>query len=102
MEIEYKNKNYEKKDIFQVGNVFEHDGAVYLVSRNVTPGECTKYFLVNLKYAALGSKMYESLDELAQARISVWSDSKAEIKLVKAKLIVDYKLDGDTEDEDAE
>lgn len=98
MKIEYKNKNYEKKDIFQVGNVFEHDGAIYLVSRNVTPGECTKYFLVNLKYAALGSKMYESLDELAQARISVWSDSKAEIKLVKAKLIVDYKL-GDEEDE---
>ncbi|UHL93740.1 hypothetical protein [Ligilactobacillus salivarius] len=98
MKIEYKNKNYEKKDIFQVGNVFEHDGAIYLVSRNVTPGECTKYFLVNLKYAALGSKMYESLDELAQARISVWSDSKAEIKLVKAKLIIDYKL-GDAEDE---
>ncbi|MCF2623310.1 hypothetical protein I6E16_03975 [Ligilactobacillus salivarius] len=101
MKIEYKNKNYEKKDIFQVGNVFEHDGAIYLVSRNVTPGECTKYFLVNLKYAALGSKMYESLDELAQARISVWSDSKAEIKLVKAKLIIDYKL-GDAEDEDDE
>lgn len=81
--------------------MFEHDGAIYLVSRNVTPGECTKYFLVNLKYAALGSKMYESLDELAQARISVWSDSKAEIKLVKAKLIIDYKL-GDAEDEDDE
>lgn len=102
MEIEYKNVNYGKKDIFQVGNVFEHDGAIYLVSKNVTPGEHTKYFLVNLKYAALGSKMYESLDELAQARISVWSDVKSEIKLVKAKLIVDYKLDGDTEDEDAE
>lgn len=100
MEIEYKNKNYEKKDIFQVGNVFEHDSAIYLVSRNATPGERTKYFLVNLKYAALGSKMYESLDELAQARISVWGDSKAEIKLVKAKLIVDYKTDGGIENED--
>lgn len=102
MEIEYKNVNYGKKDIFQVGNVIEHDGFIYLVSENVTPGAYTKYFLADLKHASLGSAMYESLDELAQAHISVWSEGKAEIKLVKAKLIVDYKLDGDAEDEDIE
>ena len=48
MKIEYKNKNYRNEDIFQVGNVIEHDGDLYLVAYDTTPGEYTKYFLVNL------------------------------------------------------
>ena len=46
----------------------------------------------------MGPGMYRSLDELAQTLTSIWSKGKAEVKLVKAKLIVDYKLDGGTED----
>lgn len=99
MKIEYKNKNYRNEDIFQVGNVIEHDGDLYLVAYDTTPGEYTKYFLVNLKHASMGPGMYRSLDELAQTLTSIWSKGKAEVKLVKAKLIVDYKLDGGTEDE---
>lgn len=90
MKIEYKNRGY-RKDIYQVGNVIENDGVVYLVCHS---NECAKYFLINLYTAAVSSGMYESLKELAQA-VGDKDDT-----LVKAKLIVDYKIDGGTEDED--
>ena len=96
MKIEYKNKNYEKKDIFQVGNVFEHDGAIYLVCQKTFSNKCTKYFLISLKTAIVSSEMYESLKEL---KLAVGNKNDT---LVKAKLIVDYNLVGDAEDEDDE
>ena len=86
MEIEYKNENYRDKSIYKIGNVIENDGIVYLVCHS---NECAKYFLINLYTATASSRMYESLEELAQA-----AGDKND-KLVKAKLIVDYKLDGD-------
>lgn len=97
MEIEYRNKDYRKKNIFRVGNVIEHDGFVYLVSSYANPGVFIKYFLVDLINGwTYRNKMYDSLEELSMEFNVVKS------RLVKAKLTVDYKLDGDTEDEDTE
>lgn len=97
MEIEYRNKDYRKKNIFRVGNVIEHDGFVYLVSSYANPGVFIKYFLVDLINGwTYRNKMYDSLEELSMEFNVVKS------RLVKAKLTVDYKLDGDAEDEDNE
>lgn len=95
MKIEYKNRGY-RKNIYQVGNVIIHVGAPYLVTKiNFNDGH-EKYFLVNLKNGNLHTEMCDSLEELARY---FGSDNDV---LVKAKLIIDYKLDGDTEDEDVE
>lgn len=91
MEIEYKN--YKNESIYQVGNVIEEMGFIYLVAEMVVPGEPTKYFLVDLKNSSAVPGMYESLEELEQ------NSGSEKDRLVKAKLIVDYKLDGGTEDE---
>lgn len=96
MEIEYKNEDYKNKNVYKVGNVIEDDGVIYLVCQKTFSNKCTKYFLISLQTAIVSSGMYESLKELKQA-VGNKDDT-----LVKAKLIVDYKLDGDTEDEDAE
>ncbi|UXI85225.1 hypothetical protein NYZ94_05230 [Ligilactobacillus salivarius] len=97
MEIEYRNKDYRKKNIFRVGNVIEHDGFVYLVSSYANPGVFIKYFLVDLINGwTYRNKMYDSLEELSMEFNVVKS------RLVKAKLTVDYKLDGDEESEDNE
>ena len=93
MEIEYKNKDYRKKNIFRVGNVIEHDDFIYLVSSYAYPGVFIKYFLVDLVNGwTYRNKMYDSLEELSR------EFDVAKTRLVKAKLIVDYKL-GDAEDE---
>ena len=93
MEIEYKNKDYRKKNIFRVGNVIEHDDFIYLVSSYAYPGVFIKYFLVDLVNGwTYRNKMYDSLEELSK------EFDVAKTRLVKAKLIVDYKL-GDAEDE---
>lgn len=89
MKIEYRNKEYKNENIYKVGNVIENDGVVYLVCHGYA-----KYFLMNLYTATLSSGMYGSLEGLAQAA------GDKDDKLVKAKLIVDYKLDGGSEDED--
>lgn len=94
MKIEYKNKNYKNESIYQVGNVIEEMGFIYLVTKMVVLGERIKYFLVDLRNSSAVPRMYESLEELEQN-----SRSKKQ-RLVKAKLIVDYKLDGDAEDEE--
>ena len=97
MEIEYKNKNYKNKNIFRVGNVIEHDDFIYLVSSYANPGVFIKYFLVDLVNGwTYRNKMYDSLEELSR------EFEVAKTRLVKAKLIVDYKLDGDVENEDVE
>lgn len=95
MKIEYRNEDYRNKNIYKVGNVIESDGVVYLVCQKAASNGCTKYFLINLYTATVSSEMYESLKELELATGS------EDDTLVKAKLIVDYKLDGGTEDEDA-
>lgn len=91
MEIEYKNKNYKNKNIFRVGNVIEYDDFIYLVSSYANPGVFIKYFLVDLVNGwTYRNKMYDSLEELSK------EFNVAKTRLVKAKLIVDYKLDGGT------
>lgn len=94
MKIEYRNEDYRNENIYKVGSVIEDDGNVYLVCQKATYNGCKKYFLINLYTATISSEMYESLKELAQA-VGDKDDT-----LVKAKLIVDYKIDGGTEDED--
>ena len=96
MKINFDGRR-ELKDIFQVGNVFEHDGNFYLVSYQTNPGVYIKYFLVDLSNGWMyENKMYDSLEELSM----VFNVVKP--RLVKAKLTVNYKLDGDAEDEDNE
>ena len=97
MEIERKNIKYRDGSIFQVGNVIEHDDFIYLVSSYANPGVFIKYFLVDLINGwTYRNKMYDSLEELSM----VFNVVKP--RLVKAKLTVDYKLDGDEESEDVE
>lgn len=48
MKINFDGKR-ELKDIYQVGNVIEEMGFIYLVAKMVVPGEHTKYFLVDLR-----------------------------------------------------
>lgn len=96
MEIEYKNKNYKRKSIYQVGNVIENHGMVFLVcQQNYSSGKPKKYFLISLETGIVATGMYNSLDDLRKAA----EDERD--RLVKAKLIVDCKL-GDAEDEDNE
>jgi hypothetical protein len=91
MKIEYKNKNYGK-DIYQVGNVISRLGTPILVAKTSDDMYC----FVDLSNGEIFTPKCASLEILAEGYGSVGD------KLVKAKLIVDYKLDGDTEDEDAE
>lgn len=88
MEIEYRNVDYRNENIYKVGNVIENDGFTYLVCRG-----CGKYFLINLYTADTASEMYNSLTELAQAAGDISG------RLVGAKVVVDYKTDGGSEDE---
>lgn len=93
MEIEYKNEDYKNKEsIYKVGNVIEYRGEIYLVCETPLALGERKYFLVSLKTSKVSSLMFKTLEKLEENIRSV-SD-----KLVKAKLIVDYKL-GDEEDE---
>lgn len=89
MKIEYRSKDY--RNIYKVGNVIESDGVVYLVCQKAASNGYAKYFLINSCTATVSSEMYESLEGLAQAAGS------EDDTLVKAKLIVDYKIDGGTE-----
>ena len=74
--------------------MIEHNGDFYLVSYQTNPGVYVKYFLVDLSNGWMyENKMYDSLEELSM------EFNVVKPRLVKAKLIVDYKLDGGTEDE---
>ena len=94
MKIEYRNEDYINKNIYKVGNVIEGDGSVYLVCQKAASNGGAKYFLIDLYTATVSSEMYESLKELELAA------GNENDKLVKAKLIVDYKLDEGAGDED--
>lgn len=93
MKIEYRNEDYKDEGIYKVGNVIEYDGSTYLVCQKKAYNGCQKYFLIDLYTATVSSEIYESLKELELA-----AGNKND-RLVKAKLIVDYKLDGGLEDE---
>ena len=100
MEIECKNRGYRKniyQDIYQVGNVIENHGMVFLVcQQNYSSDKLKKYFLISLETGIVATRIYNSLEDLKK-------DAEDERdRLVKAKLIADCKLDGDAEDEDNE
>lgn len=94
MKIEYRNEDYKDKGIYKVGNVIENNRSIYLVCQKSTYNGCEKYFLIDLYAATVSSDMYESLKEL---ELAVGNKND---RLVKTKLIVDYKLDGGLEGED--
>ena len=95
MKINFDSKR-ELKELYQVGNVIENHGMVYLVcQQNYSSGKPKKYFLISLETGIVATGMYNSLDDLRKAA----EDERD--RLVKAKLIVDCKL-GDAEDEDTE
>ena len=93
MEIERKNVTYANNGIYQVGNVFSRSGTPILVAED---NQCGGYCFIDLSDAKIFTPYCATLKTLAERYGSVGD------KLVKAKLIVDYKLDGDTEDEDVE
>ena len=95
MKINFDSKR-ELKELYQVGNVIENYGMVFLVcQQNYSSGKPKKYFLISLETGLVATGMYNSLDDLRKAA----EDERD--RLVKAKLIVDCKL-GDAEDEDNE
>ena len=93
MEIERKNVAYENNDVYQVGNVFSRSGTPILVAEDNQYGG---YCFIDLSDAKIFTPYCATLKILAEGYGSVGD------KLVKAKLIVDYKLDGDEESEDVE
>lgn len=96
MEIERKNVAYANNSIYQVGNVISRFGSPFIVAEfkysNREPGYC----FVDLENGKIFTPECASLDLLSE------NYGYSKDRLVKAKLIVDYKLDGDAEDEDAE
>ena len=93
MEIERKNVAYENNDVYQVGNVISRSGTSILVAEDIQYGG---YCFIDLSDAKIITPYCATLKTLAEGYGSGGD------KLVKAKLIIDYKLDGDTEDEDNE
>lgn len=93
MEIERKNVAYANNDVYQVGNVFSRSGTPILVAEDNQYGG---YCFIDLSDAKIFTPYCATLKILAEDYGSVGD------KLVKAKLIVDYNLDGGTEDEDVE
>ena len=89
MKINFDSKR-ELKELYQVGNVIENHGMVFLVcQQNYSSGKPKKYFLISLEAGIVATGMYNSLDDLRKAA----EDERD--RLVKAKLIVDCKLDRD-------
>ena len=93
MEIERKNVAYANNDVYQVGNVFSRSGTPILVAEDNQYGG---YCFIDLSDAKIFTPYCATLKTLAEGYGSVGD------KLVKAKLIIDYKLDGDEESEDVE
>ena len=91
MEIEYRNSVKDiSEGIYQVGNVISRFGSPFLVARD----DAGLYCLVDLSNGRIFTPRCATLKILTEGYGSVGD------KLVKAKLIIDYKLDGDEEDED--
>lgn len=96
MEIEHKNVAYANNSIYQVGNVFSRSGTPILVAKTRFFKGGAGYCFVDLEQAKIITLLCASLEILAK-EYGFSGDV-----LVKAKLIVDYKLDGDEEDENVE
>ena len=93
MEIEYKNSVKDiSEGIYKVGNVISRFGSPFLVACD----DAEFYCLVDLSNGRIFTPRCATLKILAEGYGSVGD------KLVKAKLTVDYKLDGDEESEDVE
>lgn len=92
MKIELKNVDYANNDIYQVGNVFSRLGTPILVAKD-NQSNGTGYYFIDLSNAKILTPTCFSLEMLAKQH-GFSGDT-----LVKAKLIVDYKLDGDAGDE---
>ena len=89
MKINFDSKR-ELKELYQVGNVIENHGMVFLVcQQNYSSGKPKKYFLISLETGIVATGIYNSLEDLKKAA----EDERD--RLVKAKLIVDCKLDRD-------
>lgn len=74
----------------QVGNVIEYEGSVFLLCQQTySSGKYKKYFFVSLRTGDVATGMYNSLDDLRKAT------ENEKDRLVKAKLIIDHKLDED-------
>lgn len=91
MEIEYKQEECKNKEnMYQVGNVIEDEGSFFLLCQQTySSGNLKKYFFVSLRTGNVATGMYNSLDDLKKA-----TENERD-RLVKAKLIIDHKLDGD-------
>lgn len=89
MEIEYKQEECRNKEnMYQVGNVIEYEGSVFLLCQQTySSGKYKKYFFVDLQTGNVATGMYNSLEDLKKA-----TENERD-RLVKAKLIIDHKLD---------
>ena len=84
MEIEYRNSVKDiSEGIYQVGNVISRFGSPFLVARD----DAGFYCLVDLSNGRIFTPRCATLKILAEGYGSVGD------KLVKTKLIVDYKLE---------
>ena len=92
MEIERKNVAYANS-IYQVGNVFSRLGTPVLVAKHHCVDGVPGYCFVDLIDGKILTPLCSSLEILSKD----YGFSKD--VLVKVKLTVDYKLDGDAEDE---
>lgn len=91
MEIEYKNSIKDmSKGIYKVGNVISRFGSPFLVARD----DVGFYCLVDLSNGRIFTPRCASLETVAEGHGSIGD------KLVKAKLIVEYKLEGGAEYEE--
>lgn len=91
MEIEFKQEECKNKEnMYQVGNVIEYDGSVFLLCQQIYgSGKYKKYFFISLRTGIVATGMYNSLEDLRKA-----TENERD-RLVKAKLIIDHKLDED-------
>lgn len=92
MEIEYKQEKCKNKEnMYQVGNVIEYEGSVFLLCQQTySSGKYKKYFFISLRTGDVATGMYNSLEDLKKA-----TENERD-RLVKAKLIIDHKLDEGT------
>lgn len=91
MEIEYKNSVKDvSKGIYKAGNVISRFGSPFLVACD----DKGFYCLVDLSNGRIFTPRCASLETVAEDYGSVGD------KLVKAKLAVTYKPEGDAEDEE--
>ena len=64
MKINFDSK-CELKELYQVGNVIENHGMVFLVcQQNYSSGKPKKYFLISLGTGIVATGMYNSLEDL--------------------------------------